>query len=102
MTEVGETITVFLPVYAEYSIRVEVTAEMQEENSDVDMNAVIDAAYDQIPSGLCYQCSTGNSGVGWGNTSPLSLELNNEPEAKYALDEAGNTVWGDPDAKVGW
>lgn len=103
MTEVGDVITVCLPVWAEYSIRVTVTEEMLEENEGgVDMDAVLEEAYDQLPSGLCHQCSTGNTGAGWGQESAVYLEIGATPEPKYAMNEEGKTVWGDPDEKMGW
>lgn len=101
MTNIGDIITVVLPVYAEYSIRVPLTQEMIEDDV-VNYDEVIDAAYEQLPSGLCHQCSTGNSGAGWGMDSPVYLELGDNPEAQYVMDESGKTVWGDFDAKLGW
>lgn len=92
-------IKVFLPVWAEYSVDVEVSDEAfaAEEFDDA-----IDQAYDLLPAGLCYGCSTGNSGVGYSTRSPVNFEIGDSPEVRYAVDEDGNTVWGDPDTKLGW
>lgn len=94
-----KTITVFLPVFAEYSVDVEVPDDKFEEG---DFEEAIDAAYDKLPSGLCHHCSTGNTGASFFGHSQVNLELGGDPEAHYATDELGNTVWGDPDKKAGW
>lgn len=95
----SKKITFYLPVWAEYSVTVDVEDEAfkNEEFDDA-----VDEAYDNLPTGLCYGCSTGNSGAGWGTPSSVNLELGDAPEVKYALDEDGNVVWGDRDAKLGW
>lgn len=92
--ELGDVITVVMPVYAEYSVRVAVTEEILGEGDEETMDALLDEAYEQIPSGLCHQCSTGNTGASWGTESPVYLELGDDPEAKYAIDATGKTVWG--------
>lgn len=99
---VGDEITVHMPVYAEYSVTVKVTEDMMGEDDDSTMDNVLDAAYEDLPAGLCHGCSTGNTGVGWGTPSPVYLELGDNPEAKYAIDNDGNTVWGDPEKPLGW
>lgn len=98
----GDELTVSLPVYAEYLIRVKVTDEMIGDDGEVDFDLVMDEAYDNLPSGLCYGCSTGNSGIGFRERHSVSLELDDSPEVHYILDEDGNTVWGDPSKKLGW
>ena len=98
-----ETLTVYLPVWAEYAIRVKVTDEMRDAEGEVDYDLVIDEAYNVLPSSsLCYGCSTGNSGASWSDRSPISLELGDDPEVRYIMDDKGKTVYGDPTAKLGW
>jgi hypothetical protein len=92
-------ITVYLPVWAEYSVEVEVPDDKFEEE---DFEEAIDSAYDKLPSGLCHHCATGNTGAGFFGHSEVYLELGEQPEAKYALDEEGKVVWGDRDEKLGW
>ena len=92
-------ITVYLPVWAEYAIEVDIPDEDFEAENFED---AIDAASDKLPAGLCHQCSTGNTGVGFFEHSEVHLELGEQPEAKYAADESGRVVWGDIDAKVSW
>ena len=67
----GDKIKVALPIWAEYTVRVEVTDEMIDDDGDVDYDAVMDEAYSRIPSGLCHHCSTGNSGAGWLDESQI-------------------------------
>ena len=98
MSEMHE-ITVYMPVWTEYAIRVEVS---DEDFRNDDFDQAIDDAYEKLPGGLCYGCSTGNTGGGWGTRSEVYLELGDCPEAKYAVDEHGNVVWGDRDSKLGW
>ncbi len=95
----SEEITVHMPVWTEYAIRVEVS---DEDFKNGDFDNAIDEAYEKLPSGLCHGCSTGNTGVGWGTKSEVYLELGDSPEAQYAIDKDGNVVWGDIDAKLGW
>jgi hypothetical protein len=99
--ETGDELTVALPVYAEYTVRVELTDEMLD-NGEVDYEAVIEEAYNQLPSGLCHGCSTGNTGMGWGSPSPVNLELGDDPEVKYILGPDGKAVYGDPDSPSTW
>ena len=94
-----KTITVYLPVWAEYAIDVEVSDETFEAG---EFDEAIDQAYELLPSGLCYGCSTGNSGGGWTKRAPVNLELGDSPEVRYIMDEDGNTVWGNPNDKLGW
>lgn len=99
----GDVVTVALPVYAEYTVRVELTEEMARAvNENDDWDEVMDAAYDQLPSGLCHGCTTGNSGVGWLDESPVYLEMGESPEVHYIMDSRGNDVYGDHDKKLGW
>ena len=95
----SEIITVYLPVWTEYAVRVEVSGE---DFRNGDFDSAIDDAYEKLPSGLCYGCSTGNTGSGWGKPSEVILELGDSPEARYATDKDGNVVWGDSAAKLGW
>lgn len=89
-------VIVYLPVFAEYSVAVD-TDEVATIEGEPDWDEVLDKAYNELPSGLCIQCSGGAY-----TYSKASLELGSEPEARYIMDEDGNTVWGDPDAKLGW
>jgi hypothetical protein len=92
-------VTFHLPVWAEYAITVGVEDEAF---ANDEFDDAMDEAYDKLPAGLCHGCSTGNTGVGWSRRSEVTLELGDSPEAMYALDEDGNVVWGDRDAKMGW
>jgi hypothetical protein len=92
-------ITFHLPVWASYAIDVEVSDEAF---ANDDFDEAMDDAYDKLPTGLCYGCSTGNTGGGWGSHPEVTLELGDAPEVQYAVDEDGNVVYGDIDAKMGW
>lgn len=95
MAKEGDEVTAYIPVYAEYAVRVTITGEMLEENGDdVDYDLVLDAAYAQVPS-VCAQCS------GWGQKWSLEMD-STEGEVQYVADESGNTVWGDSQKKLGW
>lgn len=102
MAKVGDVLTVYMPVWAEYTFRVEVTEEMVDEDGEADIDLVIDEAYGNKPSGLCYGCYTGNTGVDWRDRSSINLKLNDVAEVRYVTDEEGNVVWGDPMQKLGW
>lgn len=102
MAKVGDEFTVCLPVWAEYSIKVKLTEEMIGGDGEPDFDLVMDEAYENVPSGLCYSCSTGNTGAGWRDSSPVSLDLGEQPEVRYIFDSNGETVYGDPQQKLGW
>ena len=77
-------VTVFFPVYPEYTVQVEV-----EDPADYEqMDEALDRAYELLPSGVCAQCS------GWGEKWSFDLSVM-DLEAKYAEDEDGNVVWGE-------
>jgi hypothetical protein len=92
-----EKITVYFPVWAEYSIQVEVS---DDGDRDEAISDAIDAAYDKLPSGLCHQCAHGNDGRGFFDTHDVYLELGDQPEAKFATGADNTVVWGDADAKT--
>lgn len=93
----SEKITVYFPVWAEYSVTVEVS---DDGDRDEAISEAIDAAYDKLPSGLCHQCTVGNDGKSYLDEHDTYLELGEQPEAKYALGADNTVVWGDIDAKV--
>lgn len=86
--------TVYFPVYAEVSVQVTVDLDELEDQEDA-VDVAIDQAYDNLPRGICAQCS------GWGKKHSIELDPS-VAEAQYAEDEDGQTVWGDPDKKLGW
>jgi hypothetical protein len=100
--ETGDKLTVSFSVWAEYTVKVELTDEIIGEDGEVDFDVVMDEAYNNLPGGLCHQCSTGNSGAGWGQESPVYLELGEDPEVKYILGPDGKAVYGDPDKPTSW
>lgn len=95
----SEKITVYFPVWAEYSITVEVS---DDGDRDEAIDAAVEEAYDKLPSGLCHQCTHGNDGKGFLDEHDTYLEIGDEMEAKYAIDSKGNLVFGDPDKEVTW
>jgi hypothetical protein len=100
MVNIGDEVTAALPLWAEYTVRVKVTEDMVGEDGEVDYDLVLDEVYSQIPSGLCHHCSTGNSGAGWSERSPVYLELSEDPEVLYILGPDDKPVWGDPGKKT--
>jgi hypothetical protein len=99
--DIGDELEACFPAWAEYRVRVKLTDEMLKDG-EVDYDAVMEEAYNNLPGGLCHQCTTGNTGVGWGETSPVYLEIGEDPEVKYILGPDGKAVYGDPDCPVTW
>ena len=81
---------------------VKITDEMRDESGEIDLDLVMDEAYDKLPSGLCWHCSTGNTGAGFRERSEVYLALADQPEIHYITDADDKVVWGDPNEKLGW
>ena len=97
MAKVGDEVTAYIPVYAEYAIRITLTEEMLEEGDEgeVNIDLVMDEAYAEVPSDVCAHCS------GWGQEWSLACS-GSEGEILYITDESGKEIYGDSSKKLGW
>lgn len=81
---------VYLEAGASYSVKVNTDDIHGYDGSEgPDTDAILDAAYDQMPGGVCAQCS------GWNR--PWNLDIADAEASEIVTYEDGETVWGGTD-----